>query len=573
MHKAALYPRLASQSIRKNGRYYIPYFLTCTAAAAMFYIMFFLSGNEGIQALRGSAYVLSMLFLGTGIVGIFSAILIFYTNSFLMKRRKQELGLFHVLGMEKRHISLVLWWETVYTALLTIAAGLALGVLLSKLMLLLLCAILRETVPFGFFVSVPGLIWTAGVFAAIFLVCLLSNLRRIGKVKPIELLHSGGVSDREPKSRWLLAVIGLITLALGYGIAVAVKSPLSALGLFFVAVLLVIIGTFCLFIAGTITVLKLLRRNRRYYYQTRNFIAVSGMLHRMKRNAAGLAAICILCSMVLVTISTTVCLYLGTEDVLGMMYPRDFQVFLIESDQDSMHHMADILEEEAAKAGLELRDLAWTCYYPGDYEMGSKQLVGDKLRQYQDGQILGENGQDYRPTVFVGANIPGDHIPEAFTEAVEARFGEVSFEYGYTDLRETMAFEIYSMLGGFFFIGLLLGVLFLLATVLIIYYKQVSEGYEDIRGYQIMQQVGLSQAEVRGSIRRQIMTVFFLPLCVSAVHIAFAFNMMVRMLAIFSLTNVGLFALCCLGTFLAFAVIYILVYSFTAKAYYRIVRA
>lgn len=575
MRKHGFYARLAVQNMRKNGKYYLPYLLTCIGAAAMFYTMFFLSENEGVNAMQGASYVMMMLGFGAGVIGIFSAILLFYTNSFLMKRRKKELGLYNILGMGKRHIARFLLWETVYTAGIGIAGGLGVGILLSKLMLLILCAILGAGVPFGFFVSGQGILWTAIAFSAIFLLCLLANLARIGKAQPIELLRGGNAGDREPKTRWLLASLGAATLIAGYVMALMVKTPLSALGLFFVAVILVIVGTYFLFVAGSIAVLKMLRRNKGYYYQTRHFIAVSGMLHRMKRNGAGLATVCILSTMVLVTISTTACLYLGAREMLDMMYPRDVQLVMRQSDQESMYQMADAVEEDAARLGVEIEDLAWMCYYPGEDDLGNSQYIGDKLTQYRDGEILGEAGQDYPPTAYVGFNVAGGSAPDALIEALHGRFnsGNFHFQSAYLDERDEMAGETYGMLGGFFFIGLLLGFLFLMATALIIYYKQVSEGYEDVAGFHIMQQVGMSEKEVRGSIHSQIMTVFFLPLFAAALHIAFAFNMITRMLAIFSLTNIGLFALCCLGTFLAFAIIYAAIYGWTAKAYYQIVKA
>ncbi len=575
MRKHGFYARLAAQNMKKNGKYYLPYLLTCSGAAAMFYTMFFLSENQGINALQGSGYVLTMLWLGSGIIGIFSAIVLFYTNSFLMKQRKKELGLYNILGMEKRHIARFLFWETAYTAFVGILGGLALGILLSKLMLLILCAILRAGVPFGFFVSGQGVWWTAVVFCAIFLLSLLTNLGRIGKSQPIELLRGGNAGDREPKTRWLAAVAGTVTLIAGYVIALMVKTPLAALGLFFVAVLLVIIGTYCLFMAGSIAVLKLLRRNKAYYYQTKHFTAVSGMLHRMKRNAAGLASVCILSTMVLVTVSTTVCLYLGMEEVLDMLYPRDVHLLMVESDQESMYAMVTAVEEEADRLGIEISELAWACYYPGENDLGNTQFIGDKLKAYQDGLVLSAEGQAYPPTAYVGFNVAGGKAPAELREALSGLLnsGAFRFQYGYVDERDKMAGETYAMLGGFFFIGLLLGFLFLMATALIIYYKQVSEGYEDAEGFRIMQQVGMNEQEVRGSIHSQVMMVFFLPLFAAGVHIAFAFNMITRLLTIFSLNNVGLFALCCLGTFLVFAAIYAAIYGWTAKAYYQIVKA
>ncbi|MEG1790517.1 MAG: ABC transporter permease, partial [Oscillospiraceae bacterium] len=570
MRKFGFYARLAAQNMKKNGKYYLPYLLTCVGAAAMLYTMFFLSGNSGVKEMRGAQYVYSMLFLGTGVIGIFSAIIILYTNSFLMKRRKKEIGLYNILGMEKRHIARFLFWETIYTAIVGIVGGLAVGILLSKLMLLVLCKLLRAGVPFGFFVSVPGIVWTAAVFCFIFILCLVGNLLRIGRAKPIELLRGDNEGDREPKTRLLLAIIGVVTLAAGYGIAISVKTPLSALGLFFVAVLLVIAGTYCLFTAGSIAILKALRKNKGYYYTTKHFIAVSGMLHRMKRNAAGLASVCILSTMVLVTVSSTACLYFGTEETIERMYPHDVGVLMFESDEASMNAVVDIVQTMAEESGAEIKNLQYVRYY-GSMGGIDDNKIGDILKQASHGEVLNGEGKDYLPTVYVGFDLRGE-APESFRDySVFDKMEGLTYKSAYIQERGDNADELYSMYGGFFFIGMLLGFMFLMATALIIYYKQVSEGYEDAEGFKIMQQVGMSKQEVRTSIHGQIMTVFFLPIVAATVHVAFAFPMITKLLAALLLTNVGLFAMSTAATALSFACIYAIVYALTAKAYYKIV--
>lgn len=577
MHKAGFYPKMAAQGIRLNRRYYLPYVLTCIGSAALFYILFFLSCNPGVQELRGSAYVVLLLNLGTVVVGLFSLIMLFYTNSFLIRRRKQELGLYMVLGMEKRHIAGILFWEALFTLLLTLAGGLAVGILLSKLMLLLLCAALRGTAPFGFMVSVRGICWTCVVFFGILFLCFLRTLRQMHSQKPVELLHSENLGEREPKSRWLPAVLGLLALGGGYTIALMVRDAVSALILFFGAVILVIIGTYLLFLAGSIVVLKLLRRNKGFYYRTDHFISVSGMLHRMKRNAAGLASICILSTMVLVTVSTTVALYAGTEDVMDMMYPRDVQYFLYLSDAESMYSLKEQIAEKAEELDIPIEDLAWACYYIGENDLGSRTYIRDTVEEYMatcsGNDILRDDGSGFEPYVYVGFDLPEGTDVQAATEELDFRnFEGLNYEIGSKEISADFRDEVYGMLGGFFFIGMLLGFLFLMATALILYYKQVSEGYEDARGYRIMQQVGLSRTEVRKSIVRQIMTVFFLPLAAAALHIVFAFPMISKLLMLFSLNDIRLFALCTAGTFAVFALIYCAIYRLTAGAYYKIVK-
>lgn len=576
MRKRGFYAHLAVRSLRLNAKFYIPYICTGAVAAAMLYIMFYLNGSQGVQELRGSQYVQTMLFLGAGVVAIFSAILLFYADSFLMKRRQKELGLFNILGMEKRHIARMMLWETLYCAVLSIIGGLLLGLLLSKLLLALLCQIMYCPVPFGFEISAPGLLWTAIVFAVIFVLNFLFDLRRVGKAKPVELLYAGNVAERDPSSKWPLTVIGLLTLGAGYVMALSVKSPLAALGLFFVAVLLVIAGTYCLFISGSIVVLKALRRNRGYYYQERHFIAVSGMLHRMKRNAAGLASICILSTMALVTISTTVCLYTGTEEVLDMLYPRDIHIMIIESDEESMEILQAKVQEQADKLGVEISDPAVALFYTDENDLGSSQFIGEKLRLYEEqGGVVGEAGQDYPPNAFVGFNTADGEISPELNAAIwdSLESSGLVYERALIENRAERAVEIDGITGGFFFLGVFLGSLFLLATALIIYYKQLSEGYEDAGRFKIMRQVGLSEKGLRASLHSQIKTVFFLPLIAAALHIAFAFNMMTRLLAIFSLYNTMLFALCCVAALAVFAALYAAIYALTARSYYHIVNA
>ena len=291
MRKIGFYPQLALRSLRLNGKFYLPYLLSGMVSAAMLYDILFLNMNRGIYALKGVNAVQGLLGFGAMVVALFSFALLCYTNGFLMKRRQKELGLYNILGMEKRHLARLLLWETVFAALLCILGGLLLGVLLSKLFLLLLCAVIQVEVPFGFEVTRDAAVYTAVVFGGIFLLNYLLNLLRLNRVKPIELLHGGESGEREPRTKWVLTALGLLTMGAGYGLSLTVSDPVNALTLFFLAVVLVIVGTYCLFTAGSIALLKALRKNKKYYYQTRHFTAVSGMLHRMKRNAAGLATI------------------------------------------------------------------------------------------------------------------------------------------------------------------------------------------------------------------------------------------------------------------------------------------
>lgn len=650
MRKSGFYPRLALTGILRGGQFYYPYLLTCMGTAAMFYIMLFLAGNSMIQKMPGAGSLKFLMELGCAVIAIFSVYILFYANNFVMKRRRRELGLYHILGLEKRHIARLLACESLILGSVSIAGGLALGILFSKLILLLLLKMLRFTVPMGFSVSGAGALWTAVLFAGIFVATLLTNLFRIGVAKPVELLHSEDVGEREPKTKKLLTAVGVVTLAAGYIMANTVKNPLQALALFFVAVILVIVGTECLFTAGSIAVLKRLRANRKYYYQPKHFVAVSGMIYRMKQNAKGLANICILCTMVLVTVSTSVCLYLGMEDSMNNLYPADLSVkFQIDEKSPDPAGVRKTVERTAAEAGRKLKDVRdqTALSFPGKLsgrkleklkgsvsDSGVQEICvltakeygritgkfavlrADEVLCYSSAEKLPEqftfDGQTWRvkqrltaSPVFLesgGALTNQQYLVVADDAVMNRWLTAVGYDGGsytlYANLdgtdaqkikcadqigkalngaagttcRQSMEKELFAAYGGFLFLGLFLGVLFLLVTTLIIYYKQVSEGYQDRRRFEIMQQVGMSRREVRQSIQTQILMVFFLPLVVAGIHVFGAFHMISKMLALFALTNIKLFALCTLGTLGAFAVIYALVYLGTAQTYYRIVR-
>ncbi|QNL45024.1 FtsX-like permease family protein [Oscillibacter hominis] len=648
MRKSGFYPRMAVVNLARNWQFYGPYLLSCGGTAAMFYILCFLTWNDLIDSVRGAAYLQSLMYLGCIIVAAFAAVILLYANSFVMKCRRRELGLYNVLGMEKRHIAHVMVWETLMTATAAMAGGLLAGIVLSKLILLLLLKLVRIPVVMGFEISLPGIGYTAALFAALFLLTLVSNLVRLGRSRPIELLHSDSVGEREPKTKLLLTLIGMVSLAGGYGIALKVQDPTEALVFFFVAVLLVMLGTYCLFTAGSIALLKRLRANRKFYYQTNHFTAVAGMLYRMKQNAVGLANICILATMVLVTVSSTVCLYLGAESSLDAMFPHDIEVteYLEGQGADPEGTFAKV-QEEVAASGRKVEylsydtlttlrgwrsggtvDFAASIGAPVELEIFTAdeygRLTGETV-SLAAGEVLAHSLDQDLPDALsvgglpfqvkghlkgfveendavvvsnmevVGLVVADEDVVERVKEAAgggytafrirmdidgteaekiacaNAILGSSDGAFSLTS-RQDNALDIYAMYGGFLFLGLFLGLLFLMATVLIIYYKQVSEGYEDRKRFEIMQQVGMSPREVRSSIRSQILIVFFLPLAMAGLHILAAFPMISKLLKLFQLTNTTLFALCTAGTLLAFCLIYALVYWATARTYYRIVQ-
>ena len=647
MGKRSFFPRLALVNLVRNSRYYGPYLLSCGALAAMYYILRFLTWNEVIQTVRGAAYLQVMMSIGCFVVALFSTVLLLYANSFVMKRRQKELGLYNILGLVKRHIAALCFWETLLCAAVVIPGGIAAGILLSKLILLLLLKLVQIPVQFGFSVSVRGVGETAALLGVLFLLALLWNLLRLGRSRPIELLHSDSAGEREPKTKRLLAVLGLAALLGGYAIALTTRNPVNALMLFFVAVILVMLGTYCLFTAGSIALLKRLRANKGFYYQTRHFTAISGLLYRMKQNAVGLANICILACMVLVTVSGTLCLYLGAEKSLDGRYPDDILVTQTLKDDTDPAATLDLVRRTVADAGRQMADLRYETSASFHARYSGNTLLTDMSQSGLLTEITVLTAEEYSrltgETVALGENqvlayADGDfQLPETFfyeyEEApiqVKARLdsfpagdsaivtnevmlglvadGTLAEHLMNTDLarrtfrihlntdgadseklacakavlavsdgrygvasRQEMAEEFYAMYGGFLFLGIFLGLLFLMATVLIIYYKQVSEGYEDQRRYQIMQQVGMSRREVGASIRGQILLVFFLPLLTAGLHILAAFPMLCRILELFGLHEVGMFALCTAGTLAVFAAVYALVYGLTARTYERIV--
>lgn len=658
--KMSFYPKLAAGNMKKNARTYVPYMLTCIITVAMYYIVKSLSQNPGVKEMIGGGYLSELMFIGSHVVALFAVIFLFYTNSFLVKRRKKEFGVFNILGMEKRHLAWVLGWETAYLALGSLVLGLLLGIIMDKAMYLLVGKIIGGGVPLGFFVSARVIGQTVQIFAVIFLLICINAIRQVHVADPIALLQAGNAGEKEPSTRWLLALAGLVSVGGGYYIAVTVSDPVASLLLFFVAVVLVIIGTYLLFTAGSIALLKILRKNRKYYYRTRHFVSVSGMIYRMKQNAVGLANICVLSTMVLVMVSTTTSLMIGMEDVVRERYPADIMVYFKEDAPQGNQAYIEAIRALQRERGLAVKNEMAYLYlglsasheykYEESHELGvtsaldsmdelflitlddynavmkeRKTLEEDEVMVYSnrtsfDIPVFRLLGREYRIAEkldsFVGngqysANISNTIyivVPdrEALLEIYDAQrelLGEnargIRQVYGfdmdadeeeqnafYNDLLDCMAqngisavtearaeakSSFISLYGGLFFIGVFLGVLFVMATVLIIYYKQISEGYDDRERFSIMQKVGMSRDEVKSAIHSQVVTVFFLPLIVAGIHVTAAFPLISKLLVLMQLTNTKLFIACTGACFLVFAVMYVFVYNLTARTYYRIV--
>lgn len=682
--KNGYYVKIAADNIRKNTRLYIPRVLAEAGLLGCFYILFTLALDRRLSEALGGSYLPAFMAFGAIVLGLLSLILILYINSFLMKRRKSEYGLYNVLGMEKRHIVRVLFFESLIASMMSIVLGLCFGVLFYKLCSLLICRLLRSQIVAGFYyLSVPTILTPAAIFLALDFLAFLAGAVAIRRLKPVELLAGKHTGEKEPKIKWMLLIVGVISLGAGYGIALTVKSPLSALLLFFAAVILVIIGTYCLFVTGTTFVLKSLRKNKAYYYQRRHMPAVAGLLFRMKQNAVGLASIAILATGVLVMISTTVSLYSGVQDTMETNYPKQLYLSAYQKNGDEVRHvsfdeLSRIVQETAEENGVKIQDVDSVRMLTVSYLMRDGRLLtkaeaeggwnteeitaaiyftqstyallrGKTVSISPRGLDLQKNeiafcristtvdniapapktlvigGKEYAVKeeldVFpvhsnmgtivnvVGIVVSDDEALNDIYLAQKEAYGEFASEYAsrigvsfadeeaasaaganiqqgivdrlnaaypdsitYTlDTKWESLHNVLEMYGTFLFLGILLGFVCLFSTILIIYYKQISEGYEDRERFQIMEKIGMEAREVKRTIGSQLVLQFFLPLATAAIHTAAAFPILLKLLKVLMLSNTLLFVLCTLITFAVFAAVYVAVYALTAKTYYKIV--
>ncbi len=658
--KKGMYSRLALDGVRKNRRMYFPYLLTCVGIAVVFYIMAYLTRNETVKLALDSDSALSMLGMGKVVIMIFAVIFLFYTHSFLIRRRKREFGLYNILGMTKGNIARVLLWEEVYTLAITLALGLVCGILISKLAELFLVNLTDAQITYSFQIEPKAVLDTAILFVVIFALQYIKTLLQIRRSGAIDLLKSETAGEKPPRVNWALAIPGALLLGAGYYIAVAVADPYSALMQFFVAVLLVIAGTYLTMIAGSVTLCRALQKNRRYYYKTNHFVSVSQMAYRMRRNGAGLATICILSTMVLVTVSSTSSLYFGKEDSLASRYPTQFQVTaqfangrdlneeniaplkaelssIVSGKMDSAlrglrtARAYGVVEDDHiqldpdAMARLAVSDALW-CFnfvpaadynaiYGTDYAPAAGEAIlcaadrpfsGDALNisGLEPLRIIGEAAQPIQDTESTVGIVPElmvivDDLDALLKDLVDQRNSfdqpvinfrwicgfdtnlsdEAQIDLNYelierleppVNARLTIAScavnrrDFFNSFGALFFIGIMLSIVFMFAAVLIIYYKQISEAYEDQARYDIMRRVGMSDREIRKSVNSQLLTVFFLPLFGALCHVAFAFPVVRLLLRVFNLNNAALFAAVTGIAFCAYALVYALVYKITA---------
>ncbi len=686
--KKLFYPKLALQGMRKNSKLYKPYILTCMGMVAMVYILLAISCSPAIAAMpSGRNTTMVTLRLGAIVLGIFSVIFLFYTNSFLIRRRDKEFGLYNVLGMGKRNLAKILLWETLIEAMIALGGGLLFGILLSKLAEAALLKLSGVTAGLDFYLSPESVYYTVILFVFIFVLQFISSLLRISVSNPIRLLKSESHGEKPPKANYLLGILGILLLAAAYYLALSIENPITAITVFFIAVVMVIVGTYLVLISGSVLLCRILQKNKGYYYKKQHFVSVSSMVYRMKRNGAGLASICILATMVLVMISSTSCLYIGAEDSISTLYPRDMNLCYSFEDNlegvsdeslDSLrsHTMGlindfdpelekkidDVIDIRTASIGGVISDgeLIIDSEHSGELTEQdvvddvfstviveivplsdflantdeSLSLSDDEIYVYSkrvscDFDTFSVNGGKSMSVKSVLSDFPdygsirGSYIVPTIYVVVsdfEGYLGGIIADMkaqGETDLpyfnwyynfnadcdptvlerlddhiinnmhdmfmknsnlkvyESKMLYQnradFFETFGTLFFLGIALSIIFIFAAVLIIYYKQISEGYEDKRRFEIMQNVGMTKREIRKSINSQLLTVFYLPLLLAAVHLVFAFPFISKILLLMNIFNTWLLIGTTAVSFAVFALLYALVYHITGNAYFKIV--
>lgn len=670
--KFGFYPKLAWEGMRKNKRLYFPYILSGSIMVMMYYILSYLIESPSLAHMPGGSVLMTILPLGCIVIVVFSTLFLFYTNSFLIRQRYREFGLYNILGMDKRNIGRIMVWEGLFTAVLAIGSGLVIGILLSKAAELMLLNLLNMEITYTLSVGLVSLRQTPMIYGAIYLLLLCSSLIRVGRSKPLELMQSSRVGERIPKRNWLYGTAGVLLLGGAYYLAISIQEPLAALANFFVAVIMVIVGTYLVFMSGSVVFCRLLQKNKKYYYKPNHFVSVSSMVYRMKRNGAGLASICILLTMVLVMISSTTSLYFGEESSLKNRCPNDVNVTAtfdrIEGiDGDNLDMLRERIREESG-TGADLTGVR-ACEIPGliteegitidtdshinfststynnvgylsvisidDYNdmMGTSETLaadeclvycdrlsyqwdtftmeyGDTFKvkeQLDEFQVDGDSAALVIPTVFLvvddiyafsepvkdmknssgdpmmmydwrcGFDVETEEAERQATADIREMFKNLYMDnegavHSYSvQSRAAQRASFYDLYGSLFFLGIMLSIVFLLAAVLIIYYKQISEGYEDHARFGIMQKVGMTKKDIRRSINSQMLTVFFMPLLFAGIHLSFAFPFIAKMFLLFGFDNTLLSIAVSLLCFAVSGVFYALVYKITSNAYYTIV--
>lgn len=663
--KLGFYPKLAADSIKKNKKLYLPYILTCCGISAMQYIMFYLSYYAENSGMIGGRTITTTLNYGIIVIVIFSIIFLNYSNSFLLRRRQKEFGIYNILGMSKKNITHIYLWENIIIYLISTVFGITIGIAFSKFAELLLTRLIKDNISYDFTINKDLILVCAAVSAFVFLLLFIRGIIALWKLNTLSLMRSENFGEKPPKANYLIAIIGVLMLCVAYYIALTTEKPLDAIVMFFVAVILVVIGTYMIFIAGSVTMCKILQKNQKYYYQKDHFVAVSSMAYRMKRNGAGLASVCILITMVLVMMFGAGSLYIGTEDSLHTTYPRDFtfvmyaggeeetnnenfNVFCNDIDEFFINHndnRKDIQKYTYAHYNMNVTDnvfdrgfdkpadkyaevyfisLADYNKYCGENKVleDNQVLINTIYTQYSySNLIIGGESYDiieFVPTDDLITNRDKAYLTPKFyiiandiNKIISGFDNEIShhtkciyrfnsslsqdeqrglFNDLYNNMTantnrgkygsgtswaiESLALDradFYSIFGGIFFLGIILSTLFLVATVLIIYFKQIAEGYEDESRFAVMKKIGMTNREIQKNVNSQMKTVFILPLAFAILHLCFAAPIIMRMLTMFSVENTSLILITMAVIVAIFRVFYITVYKITSNVYFEIV--
>lgn len=661
-----LLTRLTLTGMKNNRKRLIPFLMAATFTIMIFYILTSLAYtpyiiSNGEEAFYGARTIAIMLKIGSRIVAFVSAIFIIYANQFVMKSRKKEMALYGVLGMSKRNITFIMILETVINILITVGIGILAGTFLNKISLLILYKIIKQTPVNGILFETKALINTVVLFGRIFLICLIINVTSIRVGNPITMLKSDKTGEKEPKVKVFTFIIGIITLGAGYYIALATHSTFAAAQTLIISILLVIIGTYCLFIAGSIFILKMLKKNERFYYKTRNFISVSNLIYRMKHNAAGLASICILSTAVILLLTCGSSLMLLGENNINNMYPTDVRVKFEDDEKKPEEYYTNIINNAIKKSDVNNAELICRQYesimltkegdsyiyinYLGDIDNNKDvymvalddynryigkdiKLADDEILVYTTDEEYKENNQnimnicdhqynvvgeaDYKALhyifdpimalferyiivfkneedidsiisgntltmnnsekqTYIGYDIKGTldkNSMNIFKETVNSIDGNATVSF-----KEEERTFFYNIYGGAFFVGIFMAILFLIATVMIIYYKQMSEGYEDQKRFEILAKVGLTEREAKKTIKRQVMILFFMPVIAAIIHSVVATGIIRLFLRMILVVDSAVFAAAIGIVCIIFFVIYAIVYKITSGQYYRIVYA
>lgn len=659
MKQHKVLPKLAVTGILKNKEAYFPYLAASIFSVFIYFVFASILQNDIMRSLPKAEYILILMNIGLVLLGIILVPFLFYTNSFLIKRRKKELGLYSILGMEKYHIGIMMFYETVIIYLVAVVVGVIFGIVFSKMIFLLLLNMTKLPVDISFPFQIKALKGTIIFFAFVYFLNLITNLLQVGKANPTELLQGGKKGEKELKHLWIPAIIGVVTLGMGYKMAITSEIDEMIFLNFFGAVFLVIIGTYFIFTSGSIVLFKALKKQKHFYYKPKNFVTISGVLYRMKKNAASLVNICIFSTMVIITLLCTISLYIGTDEILEYEYPCDMELSFYEEDyqKEKVENIIETMKQKHSitieqrfeytyqrilleqienyfraipEEGGNSKNYNWVRFFTlEDYNREMKEnesLKENEILCFSNGadldiseikieeevfsvkkelKELGLEGKkeenNYSKKYFIivkdkeildritnnflerGAtkrkhdllfSISGEEkeMEEFIKEVEQALTDEGSFEsFSFRNGIENKDITV-SMNGGLLFIGIFFGIVFCMCLILILYYKQITEGYEDKDKFEIMQKVGMSDKEVKGTIKRQILLIFFMPLFGAILHTIVAIKMVEGLLAVLYLFNHHLILSCTFIIILTFSIFYLIAYLFTSKTYYRIVQ-